>query len=340
MLGQVTAAEFLVARTGDNDHDAASHLAGQLGGLPLALEQAAAYIRATGLRTAEYLALFRAKQDQLLERGEPSGYPGTVATTWSLAFAGIQEAPLAAGLLRLLAWCAPENIPIRLLLRRGDIPLPAEAAPLLTDPLAVNDAIAVLRRYSLISQLVGDAVSVHRLVQAVTRSRLDGQQASVWQEALAALITAALPPNPQDPAVWSTYAALLPHAQAVLPPSSPGIARIATYLGLSGSYSAACALEEQILNASEQLHGPDHPETLTARASLARWTGEAGDAATARNQLAALIPVITQTLRHGHDRNPGRPRQPRLLDWRSRRPGGCGQPVRRAGARPRQAPRC
>jgi hypothetical protein len=37
--------------------------------------------------------------------------------------------------------------------------------------------------------------------------------------------------------------------------------------------------------------GPEHPDTLTTRASLARWTGEAGDAAAARDQFAALLPI-------------------------------------------------
>ena len=37
--------------------------------------------------------------------------------------------------------------------------------------------------------------------------------------------------------------------------------------------------------------GPEHPDTLAARGNLARWTGEAGDAAGARDQYAALLPV-------------------------------------------------
>jgi hypothetical protein len=37
--------------------------------------------------------------------------------------------------------------------------------------------------------------------------------------------------------------------------------------------------------------GAGHPDTLSTRANLARWTGLAGDAAGARDQLAALLPV-------------------------------------------------
>ena len=57
-------------------------LAGELGGLPLALEQAAAYVQASGGSLAGYLASFRQRRADLLGRGEPTGYPQTVATTW------------------------------------------------------------------------------------------------------------------------------------------------------------------------------------------------------------------------------------------------------------------
>jgi hypothetical protein len=112
------AAEFLVSRTGDEDRRAAGELAGELGGLPLALEQAAAYVQASGGSLAGYLASFLGRRADLLARGEPTGYPKTVATTWRLAFEDVQQAaPGAAGLLRLLAFCAPEAIPLRLLLQ-------------------------------------------------------------------------------------------------------------------------------------------------------------------------------------------------------------------------------
>ena len=90
----------------------------------------------------------------------------------------------------------------------------AALAQLLADPLAVDDAIAALRRYSLISPPNGGLVSVHRLVQAITVARLPASQAAAWQQATAALITAALPADPQLPAGWPVFAALLSHVLA------------------------------------------------------------------------------------------------------------------------------
>ena len=46
--------------------------------------------------------------------------------------------------------------------------------------------------------------------------------------------------------------------------------------------------------------GPEHPDTLTARGNLARWTGEAGDAAGARDQFAALLPIVERVLGPEH----------------------------------------
>src|SRR5262249_54108758 len=101
------AAGFLTARTGNHNEQSAAELAPGLGGLPLALEQAASYIDATGGSLAGYLADFRQRRTELLTRGEPSGYSKTVATTWSLAFERLEQASaVAVGLLRLLAGCA------------------------------------------------------------------------------------------------------------------------------------------------------------------------------------------------------------------------------------------
>ena len=50
----------------------------------------------------------------------------------------------------------------------------------------------------------------------------------------------------------------------------------------------------------ERVLGPEHPDTLTARANLARWTGQAGDAAAARDQFAALLPVRERVLGPEH----------------------------------------
>jgi len=300
VLDRAVAAGFLLDRTGAAgaaEEAAALELAGELGGLPLALEQAGAYMQASGRTVAEYLGLFRARRAELLDRGDPAGYDRRVTTTWSLAFAGLGGAGPAAGLLRLVACCAAEDIPLGLLLRPGvaagdvDAVVGPLLVPLLDDELARDEAVAGLRRFSLISAPRGGLVSVHRLVQAITMAQLPPEEAEAWRRAAAVVIGAALPGDPYDPGCWPVFAALLPHAQAGLDPASDGMDQVARYLGASGSYAAALAVQQQILHAEEETLGVEHHETLTARANLAHWTGAAGDVAGARDQYAALLPV-------------------------------------------------
>ena len=65
--------------------------------------------------------------------------------------------------------------------------------PLLGDELACDEAVAGLRRFSLISAPRGGLVSVHRLVQAITLDQLPVQETEAWRRAAAAVIGAALP---------------------------------------------------------------------------------------------------------------------------------------------------
>ena len=308
MLDRDVAAAFLVNRTGDQDRQAARDLADELGGLPLALEQAVAYIHATGSTLARYLALFQQRRAELLARGEPTGYTKTVASTWALAFDRLQQtAPGAVGLLRLLAFYKPEAIPLPLLLQ----PRPGLAeclgeevapvlVPLLEDQLAAGDTISALRVYSMVTPAAGGSVSVHRLVQAITEDQMPAELAAEWRQAAAALIVAALPDDTASPGSWPVFSALLPHAYAALTDNSAGMAQIANYLAFSGSYAAARDLQRQVLDARERLLGQEHPDTLTTRHNLARWTGQAGDPAAARDLYAELLPVRERVLGPEH----------------------------------------
>jgi hypothetical protein len=309
VLDPEIAAQFLMDRTGDQDRKAALELAGELGGLPLALEQAAAYIQATADSLTGYLGSFRQRRDDLLARGEPTGYDKTVATTWSLALRRLEEsAPSPAGVLRLLACLAAEPVPLDLLLAdpqaEGKLApgVAATIGPLLGDRLAVKDAFAALRRYSLVTPAGDGLVLVHRLVQAVTLARTSTDVADKWKQAAAALVEAAIPADTRLPTAWPVHAVLLPHARAALDLTDGGMWRIAQSLGHAGSYQAARDLFQLIAAAymEDDAYGSEHPATLPSRHSLARWTGEAGDVAGARDQFAALVPIQERVLGAEH----------------------------------------
>ena len=309
VLGTEVAAGFLVTRAGDPDSQAAAALAQELGGLPLALEQAAAYIQAAGTTLAGYLAVFGDRRADLLSRGEAAGHPADVAATFGVALSRVEaEAPAAVGLLRLLACLAHEPVPLALLLSRapvaGDLDpgVAAVVESLLGDPVAAWDAVAALRGYSLVTPAGDGLMLVHRLVQEITMAQLDLGMAEDWRRGAAALIEAALPDDPENPADWPVLAALLPHAQAALTYASYGMDKIAAYLRAIGNYGRALDLQRQILTACDLDLGAEHPRTLAARASLATLTGEGGAPGSARDQFAELLPALTRVLGAEHPR--------------------------------------
>ncbi len=121
----MVAATFLLKRTGQADEAAAGELAEALGDLPLALEQAGAYMETTGRSLGQYLALFRAQSVQVLkaERSRPAtDYPATVVTTWKLALAQVQRKTRAgAALLNLLRVPGTRGVSSRSYPRRSGI---------------------------------------------------------------------------------------------------------------------------------------------------------------------------------------------------------------------------
>lgn len=102
-------------------------LVNELGGLPLALDQAGAYLDETGCGLADYLALYRTQRQVALSlRGESAladqgAHPQAVGVTWAVAFQQVaQRSPAAVQLLRLCAYLAPEGIPEALIKEGGD----------------------------------------------------------------------------------------------------------------------------------------------------------------------------------------------------------------------------
>ncbi len=206
--------DFLCKRTGQDDQDAADALADELGDLPLPLEQAGAYIEATGITLVDYQELFKSRRDELWkDESPPPDYLDTVATTWYLAMDDVRgESKEAADLLNLCAFLAPDEIPLEML-GGGVEYIPKPLASTAADRLAMNRVIKVLRRYSLIDAS-GESISVHRLVQAVVRDRLGEDEEKRWAETAVRLLSAAFPIESEDVRTWHRCSRLLPHAMA------------------------------------------------------------------------------------------------------------------------------
>jgi tetratricopeptide (TPR) repeat protein len=294
------AVEFLLARSRGPDRAAAAALAEELGRLPLALAQAVAYCEQTGVDLAGYLRRYRARRAELLARGNPIGYPATVATTWQLNIDRLDASvPAAVELLRLCAFLAPDAVPLDLL---GADPalLPPALAQAATDELALDEAIAGLYRYSLCAR-DRTGLRVHRLVQAVVRDRLNPETATAWARRAVLLLHAALPNGPDNPQGWPRYAALLAHAQAAsghaeaLGGADASTARlleaIGAYLWSRAQYTDARSHLERALAMMEAVHGPDHRDVAPIVSGLGSVLNNLGDLVGAREHYEHAVAI-------------------------------------------------
>src|SRR5262249_39430195 len=89
-----------------------------LGGLPLALDQAGAYIEETQESLSNYPTLYQAQRKELLKRrGGILSDHLPVTTTWTLALQTIEKRhPAAIELMRLCAFLAPDDIAEQMIL--------------------------------------------------------------------------------------------------------------------------------------------------------------------------------------------------------------------------------
>jgi len=199
------------------DEDLASEMASELGDLPLALEQAAAYLEETGVDAASYLIRFRRRREMFLDKGRVTAYGGTVDTAWSLAMDQLsKENKAAVQLLQLCALLAPEPIPLTLFNEHATfLPNPLRSSLSGTDPEGeVDRLVKAIRAYSLVSR-TGNTVRIHRLVQSVVRFQLSEEDRAVARKTVSSLLGAATPSDNSDPATWPAWAALGPHLKYV-----------------------------------------------------------------------------------------------------------------------------
>lgn len=196
---------------------AASELVMALGGLPLALDQAGAYIEETQCSLSTYLELFRSRRVVLLQqRGNgSSAHPTSVSTTFTLAFSTTaRRHPAAMDLLHACALLQPDAIPEELF-RQGAKHLGPKLEAVCRDPLEWDRLVGIACSYSLLSrQPEEQTLSMHRLVQAVLRESLEAPAAQQWSVRILQAMNAAFP----EPACtnWARCERYVPHAQVSL----------------------------------------------------------------------------------------------------------------------------
>jgi tetratricopeptide (TPR) repeat protein/transcriptional regulator with XRE-family HTH domain len=299
---------------------AAAHaLVEALGGLPLALDQAGAYLEATHCSLSAYLDLFRTEQAALLrERGDGvREHPSSVWTTFTLALeATTRRHPAVGDLLKVCALLHAEAIPEELF-RQGAAQLGAaqlgaalEAA--CRDPLEWNQVIAVACAYSLLQRHPeAQTLSLHRLVQAVVVETMTAAERAAWSGRAIGALDVLFPTVRLrgEPAAWKQGERLLPHALRCLEDAGEAEAslvlaslafKVAQYLVERARPAEAEPLYQRALRIREQRLGPDHVEVANALSDLAYLFLERGQQAEAEPLYLRAVHISEQTLGADH----------------------------------------
>ncbi|MCX5247857.1 tetratricopeptide repeat protein [Streptomyces sp. NBC_00201] len=278
------------------EREEARALAAELGYLPLALEQAGAYLFETGTSLADYRTLLGQVMDTATAGIDPER---TIARIWRHTLTAIERRnPQAVTLLNAMAWLAPDDIPRTLL------------ATLCPDTLTLGEALGVLHSYNMISYSADrQSVSVHRLVQTVLRHCPAPQpdEHPAGQQDAAHLIRQAIPAEDTNTPQWER---LLPHVIALAastPPDGPASTEAAycyqttaQYLHRQGRDAHTIPLRAAILAQCEQVLGDTHPSTLTSRNNLASAYESAGDLTRAIPLYEAILTQREQVLGDTH----------------------------------------
>jgi hypothetical protein len=273
VLSRAEAVALLHARAPRLTGGEAHQVAELLGDLPLALEQAGAWLARSGMSAVDYADAVEHRSREVLAEGTPVGYPVPVAATWTVAIDRLDD-PVAVMLLRLWAFFGPEPIPTDLMESAAVPVLPTGLAALAGDPLARGRVITRITRLGLV-RVVDQGVVMHRLVQTVLREHTPPTDRDGIRRTVHAVLAVADPDDPDDPASWARYTQLYPHALATnmvdsdLDDARTLITRLIAYLRCAGDYPNSLALARRAYRERQHTLGEDHPDTITAAGNLA-----------------------------------------------------------------------
>jgi tetratricopeptide (TPR) repeat protein len=317
-------ANFLAARLPGIGHSDLQRLSHALGGLQLALEQAAAFLEQTGGSVTDYCEQIDNVDGAalVLDEGRAStGYERSVLATLSLAFPRLSSA--AQQLLRICAFFSAEPIPERYFREKQEVfaAIWAGSAP---TALAWERIVGELRHFAIAERVdvaslgrvpgqsddrVEKALLLHRLTLEVARHALsvpaeDGPRAQQ-------ILRAHCPDEPSDPKEWPRFSTLLPHLGSLERLRSQGwldrlvhswmLYCVASYLS---DGRALYRESERLIRSAIELYkadlGDEHPHTLTSTSSLALTLAKQGDHRGARTLQEQMLSMRCRVLGGEH----------------------------------------
>ncbi|WP_045742702.1 FxSxx-COOH system tetratricopeptide repeat protein [Actinoplanes rectilineatus] len=288
----------------------ALRLAEQLGDLPLALEQASAWLDASGTRVGDYLRILADRTTDLLGANQATDYPMSVAATWGVTLDRLSGTdPVAVRLLELAAFFGPEPVDRRLFAFGADDDLPPETRDLLADPLRLDQALASIGRLSLARfDAERGTVQLHRLVRTTVRARVGEERQELLRTSAQVLLAAAdaSVPDWADPATWPVHAMVTPHLRFTGCLAGPGhrirqlVLHHLGYLEFRGDLHSSRQFAEEAWGLWTESLGPGHEDTLTVAVVLANAARSLGDTRYAKQLLEEILGRARRRLGNAH----------------------------------------
>jgi tetratricopeptide (TPR) repeat protein len=309
VFSSAEALAYLTRRTGLNDEAGAAAVAADLGHLPLPLAQAAAVISAEHLGYDAYLERLRALPvSEYLSREDRQAYPPRAAEAVLLSLESVlatDQSGMCTRMMQIIAVLSAAGIQREILHAAGQAGVLANGRHRVSAAL-VDRALAQLAERSLLTfSLDGQTIIAHRLVTQVVH---DGLARRKWLTAVCraaasvlearALALAASQNRQAVRAIPEQVTALLDHTAVSAGEADKELARVllrlrflALYhlIELGDSAAQAISVGEPLTADLEWVLGPDHPDTMNARNSLAA-------AYQATGRVAEAIPLFEQTL--------------------------------------------
>lgn len=292
-------------------HAAAVELVETMGGLPLALDQAGAYLEETHCGLSAYVERFRTRRATLLQqRGEDArDHPASVSTTFTLAITATAERhPAVRDLLHACVLLQSDAIPEEIFCQ-GGVHLGATLEAVCHDPLEWDRVVGIACAYSLLARQPEEhTLSMHRLMQAVLLDETGEEEQKQWQRRVIEVLNALFPDVQAipEPGAWKQCERLLPHvlqqgegaAEALICASLDF--KAAYYLSQRGQYAEAEPLHVRALGLREQALGPDHPEVAASLHVLGILYFECGKYAEAEPLCLRALQIREQALGADH----------------------------------------
>ena len=200
-----------VPRLGRQDATRISMAAGRL---PLAIEQAAAWLAETGMPAARYADWLETQTASALGLNKPLDYAKPVVAAWNLSIDQLkQRSPASVRLLQILAFCSPGPISEKLLYSDAMIECLVPYDETLSQRM-LSRVIGEISRFALVRvDQSTSPVQIHRLVQVVIRSQMTDEEQIETRHRVHEILAGARPRQGEtdDPANWSTYDIIGPH---------------------------------------------------------------------------------------------------------------------------------